>query len=61
MRLNQRKNGNAVSHSRSYGLIFGWGHDIGVCDNANSNIRNFDKGVGSYVCPAGQTGNKFLT
>jgi len=61
MRLNQRNNGYAVYHGGSCGPAFGGGYDIHVCDNANSNLSSYTNVGNTYECPAGQTGNTFLT
>eukprot|EP00957_Ditylum_brightwellii_P211327 15366047-Ditylum_brightwellii.AAC.1 len=55
MKLIQRKNGYAVSHSSSYGPSFGGGYDICVCNNANSNSNSYTKVGHTYECPAGQS------
>eukprot|EP00957_Ditylum_brightwellii_P143012 10896653-Ditylum_brightwellii.AAC.1 len=63
MRLKQRNNDRAVCHNGSFGPVFGSGgcHDICVYDNANSNLISYTKVAHAYECPAGQTGNTFLT
>ena len=61
MRLKQRNKGKAVFHSVSFGPVFGGGHGIYVCDNANSNLSSYTNVGHTYVCPAGQTGHAFLT
>eukprot|EP00957_Ditylum_brightwellii_P163015 12413276-Ditylum_brightwellii.AAC.1 len=62
MRLNQRNNGSAVNHHHgAYGPTFGAGYDIYVYDNANSNSSSSTNVGRIYECPAGQTGNTFLT
>eukprot|EP00957_Ditylum_brightwellii_P076546 5818355-Ditylum_brightwellii.AAC.1 len=61
MKLKERNNDRAVCHNGSFGPVFGWGHDICVHDNANSNSNSFTKVGHTYECPAGQTGSAFLT
>ncbi len=34
-----------IFHDMKYGPIFGGGHDIKICDNANNNNYNY-----AYIC-----------
>ena len=54
------KEGNSIFCRPDYGPIFGWGHDLVIVSEGNSNdcwsgLNN------SYQCPAGQNGTTFLT
>ena len=44
---------NAIYRSSSYGPTFGWGHDIYIANNANSNTHSYTNFGVSYSVPSG--------
>jgi hypothetical protein len=48
------RNGNAIHCRPSYGATFGGGHDLYICDNANSNQSSHNVYLGhTYQPPPG--------
>jgi len=49
---NQNQNG-AMHHSSSYGLTFGYGHDIHISDNSMGNSGSYTYCDSTYSVPSG--------
>ena len=50
----------AIKYRIDCGPIFGWGHDLVIVSEANSNVC-WSSLNNSYQCPAGKNGTTFLT
>ncbi|KAL9954735.1 hypothetical protein ACROYT_G042308 [Oculina patagonica] len=66
MPLKSQQQQNAICCGRLNGPTFGFGHDLHISDNANTNTTSYSNLGHSYECPSGQqdtffTGNRYFT